>query len=256
MSWHDDDKHPFAGIAEKLKRADQSIFDLHNEIIKFFGDSEHPTIPKPDSQGWQEAVDYHKSLTVPKRFSVLSGEIVHHFRSCLDHVVWHFSSPTYRATYENAIEFPVFREPLTKDDRRRFERKTGGVTSPAVLKIITDLQPYQRGSSAINDPLCIVHDMDRFDKHRELNIVGGCANVTFPAGTRISDILFVIGYRDGKLTEAEVAAAQRTLKVDANVTPQVAFAKFGDRKDAFVVPALTELLNALDGVIELFAVEV
>jgi hypothetical protein len=87
------DNHPFHGITEKLRRADENIVSLHGEILKFFGESKYPTIPHPDAEEWQEAVDYHKELRIPKRFGVLSGEIVHHLRSCLDHIVWHFSSP-------------------------------------------------------------------------------------------------------------------------------------------------------------------
>jgi hypothetical protein len=257
MAWKDDENHPFAGIAKKLERADEGIFNLHNEITTFFKECQYPSVPKPNTQGWQEAIDYHKTLKVPKRFSVLSGEIVHHFRSCLDHVVWYFSSPAYRLKREGAIEFPVFRdEPLSRDDLARFQRKIEGVTNTRVLDIIKSLQPYKRGNDAINDPLCIIHDMDRFDKHRELNIVGVCASVTFPAGTRVSDILAVINYRDGKLSGPQAAAAQRTLKVDADVSPQVAFVHFGNRKDTFVVPALMELLYAMDDVIELFAAEI
>ena len=254
--WKDDDSHPFAGIAKKLDRADESIFNLHTEISKFFGESKYPSIPKPDTQGWQEAINYHKALTVPKRFSVLSGEIVHHFRSSLDHIVWYFSSPAYRNSRADAIEFPIFRKPLSSKNRPRFERKIEGITNPRVLKTIIDLQPYQRGSGAINDPLCIIHDMDRFDKHRELTIVTACANVNFPAGTPIRGVLAVIHYRDGKLSSAQAAAAQRTLKVDADVSPQIAFAQFGDRKDRFVVPGLADLLYAMDDVVELFAAEV
>lgn len=257
MSWNTDDNHPFAGIAKKLERTDQSIVNLNNEIVAFFRECKHPTIPKPDCEGWQEAVDYHRSLEVPKRFSVLCGEIVHHLRSCLDHIVWQFSSSEARRLHENAIEFPIFREPLTKDELRRYNRKVQGVTNPNVLALIERHQPYQRGNDAINDPLCIIHDMDRFDKHRELMIVNPYANLFFPPGTPIQDILTVLRYRDGEpLTRAEIAAAQRALKIQVDVTPQVAFAKFGNREGQFVVPALRDLLYAMDDVIELFAAEV
>jgi hypothetical protein len=87
MAWQDDPEHPFAGIAEKLKRADENIVNLNGEISKFFAESEYPVIPKPDDKRWKEALEYHRELKVPKRFSVLGGEIIHHFRSCLDHIV-------------------------------------------------------------------------------------------------------------------------------------------------------------------------
>ena len=36
MHWTEDDDHPFAGIAEKLKRADENIVNLNDEILTFF----------------------------------------------------------------------------------------------------------------------------------------------------------------------------------------------------------------------------
>src|SRR6266700_1303769 len=107
MSWHDDDNHPFAGIAKKLERADENIVNLHNEILRFFKESKYPVIPDVKDKSWQDAVNYHRDLKISKRFSVLAGEVVHHFRSCLDHVVWHFSSDTAKLLHENALEFPV-----------------------------------------------------------------------------------------------------------------------------------------------------
>src|ERR1700691_3819144 len=96
MTWLTDDNHPFAGIAEKLKRANQNIINLNAEAVGFFEKSKYPVIPDTNSEHWQDAVDYHKQLPIPKRFSVLTGEVVHHLRSCLDHIVWIFSHATAR----------------------------------------------------------------------------------------------------------------------------------------------------------------
>lgn len=255
--WNVDQDHPFVGIAKKLERADENILNLHLEILRFFNDSKYPIIPRPNTAGWQEAIDYHRALPIPKRFSVLSGEIVHHLRSCLDHLVWHFSSPESRRDHENAIEFPVFREPPTKDELRRYNRKVQGITNPNVLALIEGLQPYQRGNDAADDRICIIHDMDRFDKHRELVIVTSCANLTFPPGTSLQVISTVLNYRQGKtMSVSEVASAQTAVKNDSSVRPQVAFSKFGKRDTEFVVPALTQLLYAMDDAVSLFAGEV
>jgi hypothetical protein len=258
MPWHDDDNHPFAGIAKKLERADENIVNLHREILGFFAESKHPIIPKPHTQGWQEALDYHRTLALPKRFGVLSGEIVHHLRSCLDHIVWHFSTPESRRDHPEALEFPVFREPpLTKDELRRYKRKIQGITSPNVLALIDGFQPHLRGANAANDLICIIHDMDRFDKHRELVIVTSCANLTFPPGTSLEVIANVLKYRQGKtMSAAELSIAQRTVKNDAEVRPQIAFAQFGNRDTQFVVPSLMQLLNAVDDAVGMFAIEV
>src|SRR5450755_3842220 len=116
MLWHEDPDHPFAGIAQKLKRADQNIVTLRSEIDTFLKGGKYPTIPHPNDKTWQEATDYHRTKRIPVRFGVLTGEIVHHLRSSLDHIVWHFSSDEARLKAQNVVEFPVFAyEPLSAD---------------------------------------------------------------------------------------------------------------------------------------------
>ncbi len=249
------DDHPFFGISKKLERADENIINLHNEIIRFFKGCKYPVIPKTHEQGWQEVVDYHRDLQIPKRFSVLAGETVHHLRSCLDHIVWHFSSTEARRDHASALEFPIFQAAPSKDELKRYKRKVQGITNLRVLALIEALQPYHR-PDASDDILLIVHDMDRFDKHRELMIVTACANLTFPAGTRPETIANVVAYKKGKtLSMTEFAAAQRAIKNDAKVSPQVAFSNFGNREGQFVVPSLMALLNGVSDVAEMFAKE-
>lgn len=254
MAWHDDPNHPFAGIAEKLKRADKNIVNLHGEIGVFFDRCKYPVLPDVNAKEWQDAVDYFKELPIPLRFSVLSGEIVHHLRSCLDHIAWHFSNAHYRIDHENAIEFPVFREqPIDKKELARYERKVKGITNPSVLSLILDLQPYKRGNYAEDDPICIVHDMDRFDKHRELAIVHSVAGVKIPNVNPAVVQAFIKHSKGESLSAADFSLIGRTLKNNAEVFPLVAFAKFGKGKGELVFPALVQLHKAIADTVALFA---
>jgi hypothetical protein len=257
MSWHDESDHPFAGISEKLKRADENIANLHGEIGKFFESCEYPILPDEDSKEWQEAVDYHSNLIVPIKLSVLCGEIVHHMRSCLDHIAWYFSSGTHRRDHENSIQFPIISTvPPTKDELSRYDRNIKGITNPNVRDLIYKLQPYKRGDKALDHPLCIIHDMERFDKHRELAIIASCVSLSIP-GVVIEDLLTAFRYSQGApLTPAERATAERTLQAHVKASPQIAFVKFGKRKTQPIVPGLQQLLNAVDKVVTLFADEV
>jgi hypothetical protein len=255
MPWTDDPTHPFAGIVEKLKRANENICNLHSEIVAFFKAGQYPVMFDVNSKEWQEAPDSHRSRTIPKRFSVLSGEVIHQMRSCFDHIMWHFSSAEYRIRGENAIEFPVFRkEPIAKDEISRFERKVKGITNLKVISLIRNMQPYNGGSNAESDPICIVHDMDRFDKHRELAIVVSCAAVIVPANAGKEVALAMAKYSQGQtVSEAELTLVHQTIKKNSIVSPQIAFAKFGERKDQFVVPGLLQLHEAIFKRIDLFA---
>lgn len=257
MDWTDDPNHLFSGIAEKLKRADQTIGNLHTEILAFFKKSKYPVLPNPNDERWQEAVDYHSKLPIPTRFSVLAGEIVHHLRSSLDHVVWIFSNEDTRRRHENSIAFPVLCDPADKNELKRFNKQIQGVDDLDVRKIITDLQPFKRAPDTANDPLLIIHNMDRFDKHRELVIVSACANLTFPSSVSPEMVAKIMAYKEGEpLSTDDVVAVERTVKQDAEVFPQVSFRKFGKRDTKFVIPALAELQTSVVEAVDLFASKV
>ena len=180
MAWHDDPNHPFAGITEKLKRADENIVNLKSEIDVFIQSGKYPVVPHANDKVFHEAVSYHRDRKIPLRFSVLVGEAVHHLRSCLDHIVWHFSDSSARAK-PGSIEFPIFEiQPSDKKEIERYARKIKGITNANVLRLIEEMQPYNVGADVANHLLLIIHNMDRWDKHRELVIVDSGVSLAIP----------------------------------------------------------------------------
>jgi hypothetical protein len=243
--------HPFNGIFEKLKRADENIINLKAEIDTFIKTGKYPTIPHPDDETWQEAVDYHRSKPIPKRFSVLAGEIVHHLRSILDHIIWHFSDEGARAKPHN-IEFPFFeKKPSDEKELTRYNRKIKGITNPRVRDLIEKLQPYNIGADDVDDFLLIVHDMDRFDKHRELTIVISTAYVTVPPD-RPELIKKLKLYKNKKLPAMELIEVSRAIKDQGEVTPSISFRQFGKRPGQPIIPGLVKLFSEVRTVVELF----
>src|SRR5271166_2457912 len=158
---------PLDGVREKLNRAEHNIVNLKKEADSFLDSGDYRAIPDDNENAFRRALEYHSTRSVPARFSVLAGEIVYHLRSALDHLVWQLVIAN-RATPGHSHEFPIFKaKPLKKD---HFEKKIRGV-SPRTAAIIESLQPYRAGTAADNDPLWILHDLCRIDKHRELVIV-------------------------------------------------------------------------------------
>jgi hypothetical protein len=258
MSWTKDADHPFAGIAEKLKRANQNIQNLKAEIDTFLQRGDYPVLPHPDRETWQEAVDYHRNKRIPIRFGVLAGEIVHHLRSSLDHVIWHFSDGKSRSDDPNGLEFPIFEvepDPTDKNALRRYNRKVQGITNTQVLTWIKEMQPYNAWPDVSDDALLIVHNMDRFDKHRELAIVDSSALVTFPPEMMEISRKALL-YTEGKLPTSENAILSKALKDHAKVTPNVAFREFGKRKGQPVIPGLAKLSDEVSVLIAVFATQV
>lgn len=73
----------------KLARARENIEALDSEMERFFKESDYPVLPDDDYDTLMKALEYHQVRMVPPRCGVLAGEIIHHLRSCFDHIVWH-----------------------------------------------------------------------------------------------------------------------------------------------------------------------
>jgi hypothetical protein len=247
----DNPDHPFHGIACKLKRADENILNLRDEIDRFFKECKYPVIPNPNEEEWQDAVNYHRDLMIPLRFSVLAGETIHHLRSCLDHVVWYFATEEMRKRPRHVF-FPIVdSNPPTEEELSRLETQIKGIPDARVRQRIIDFQPFHKGSDAQDDPLSIVHHMDIFDKHRELAIVNNSINIRLVAPANVIDA--AVGHTQGEpVLPRELAEVGRAIKKNHQVSTSVAFAKFGKRKTQPVVPSLVQLINAIVKVVEIF----
>jgi hypothetical protein len=235
------------GIQEKLQRARENITNLQGEIGRFFEASDYPEIPQENTDLALEAIAYHKKLVIPPRFSVLAGEIIHHLRSCLDHIVWQFSSPEYRTKHSRIIGFPVRKSrPVDKKSIASHEHKIKGIADTRVRDLINKLQPYN-APDPLDDPLFIIHSMDIIDKHQELVICSSAGGMDFPLGMRNE----VESYQrvHPELTSAEVVFQFKTY---GKLVPQVVFKDFGRRRIQPVVPGLMELFNYVVGMGEVF----
>jgi hypothetical protein len=235
----------FNGIKEKLIRAEENIRNLDSEISRFFQACKYPVLPDPKDKLYLEAIKYHEQLTIPLRFSVLAGEIIHHLRSCLDHLVWQFSSPKSRQS--TSIEFPILdHEPISEKQLSRYKGKIEGIANPAIRDLIKRLQPYN-SPDYIDSPLSIIHHMDIFDKHRELVLHYATGGLMMPAPMRP----VVESYKRDhpSATPAEIASK---FKSYGQLVPQISFKNFGRREIEPVAQGLTELYNATVKVVRQF----
>jgi len=93
-------------------------------------------------------------------------------KSCasLDNLIWELLRPAgHSPRNPSAIEFPILSaRPTTPDKLALFNRKIEGVGNQASA-LIESLQPYNDVSKweGPHHSLLILHDMNRFDKHRE-----------------------------------------------------------------------------------------
>jgi hypothetical protein len=236
----------FEGIREKLVRTDQNICNLQAEVSRFFQECEQPVLPKMNDERHAEAVTYHKTLRIPVRFSVLSGEIIHHLRSCLDHLVWNFSSVSYRESRDGKhIEFPILKtRPLPKDKFTAIKRKIKGVTDCRALKTIYSLQPYRVAEPA-KHPLWMIHDLDITDKHRELVIISGEGRAETTSRELAVEFAEYVRGKRGRFT----AEFKQEFDKYGKVTPQIAFRDLGWGESKPVIPLLQQLTNTVRDIV-------
>lgn len=227
----------FNGIEEKLKRTNENILNLDAEIARFFEEGKYPVLPEHDRESLLEAIEYHKNRVVPLRFSVLAGEIVHHLRSCLDHVAWIFSD-LKKVKNPRQIEFPIFeKRPIDPNAISLYKRKVEGITNSKVLDLIESLQPYN-SADPINTSLSIIQSFDIIDKHRELVLCVPTGAREIPKGT---DAVFESYQRlHPELAAAEIA---HKFKGHGQLVPKVSFSNFGRREIQPAVEGLAELNN-------------
>jgi hypothetical protein len=239
-----------AGVYAKLKRADENIFNLNVEISDFLNEGPDRRAAKDKRQAADEWMKFHAQRDIPPRFAVLSGEILYQLRSSLDHIAWLLSAEDYRRTKKTSISFPILSKPPNKDEQSRYDGNIKGITAPAARSLIGDLQPY-KGSHPIDNPLAIVHKLNRIDKHRNLVLVVA----TFDAQIEIPEHLLTTRMIGGGLKmDRDALAREVTQKANFKMSRQVAFAHFGERKNQPVIPSLTELANAIRNVVKVFAV--
>ncbi|HZQ69179.1 MAG TPA: hypothetical protein VFA68_11725 [Terriglobales bacterium] len=237
-----------AGVEEKLKRAEECFDHLEIEIaahLKYpgstHGDDRHEAVSKALQ---------HSRRPVPLRFGVMAGEIVHHLRSVLDHLVWMLSSDAYRLSHETAIGFPVLtKKPTNADKLRSYERKINGITCDAAIELIERLQPYN-APDPLDDPLAIIHKLDRVDKHHTLVLVE-CSwglSLTLP---RHFGTTFVLGV--GTKAENDILSSPLAEQLKVDFSLYVAFNEVGSGKAQPVIPGLSKLIDRTRQVVLFFS---
>jgi len=238
-----------AGVFAKLERADENIHNLNTEVVAFLKECPDGGFGEDKQQAAREFAKFHAGRPIPLGFGVLAGEIVHHLRSALDHIVWLLSTESYRSADEREIGFPILTvRPLTRDKRSVYDRKVAGIASADALRLIEQVQPYN-APNPLDNPLAIIHDLDRIDKHQTIALVvtSWDLSITVPFSAMTGGE--VIG---GPHMSYEDFAARPTENLKLEFTAQIAFASLGQRMRQNVTPALTHLSNAARDVVRLF----
>ena len=176
--------HALDGVIAKLERADGHIKNLNDEIGAFI-ESNYRIVSKPDDDPNTSVISI-VGPDPPLRFPVIVGEIVHQFRSSLNHVIWQLVLANGKVPNRNH-QFPIC------DSSEKFEkaRKHGNIRgiTPAAASLVEQSQPYwqiRRGQRLASSKLRILREVNDTDKHKLMMIVvaqtGGAGAATLTIG--------------------------------------------------------------------------
>lgn len=238
--------HPLDGAESKINRAGAHLDSLNAEVGAFYAKEPYVAIPDRDpedgGQIWRAKIVHEP----PPIMSLLIGEIVYNLRSALDHIAWQLalldgSAPGGRT------QFPIFStRPI---DSRQI------VSIPAAAAAAMErLQPYHRGKNAHTDPLWILHELNRIDKHQTIHVVGMQAHVppqltiTFP-GTKPPVVVQASGrvgiFNDGDILikAAVVAGSHKQVDLEPEFSFRVAFDQGSPAPGYGIIETLLEVHN-------------
>jgi hypothetical protein len=261
--------HPLDSARQRLKRAKENIENLNREIVDFLAlvpvftlpvnmATREPVITDVNREAYEKLAKFLKGATVDPRFSVLAGEIIHHLRSAFDHLAWQLSSLDFQTKSPSQIEFPIFKERpelcgITKKKISRYCRKVEGIASPSALARIEGLQPYNRGNPAC-DHLWLIHEFDRFDKHRKLVLTVCSMRMNIKSSAQVSAIGQINPW-ELKPRNVKLVGSPTNVKMNVKISAQISFAELSKREDEPIIPTLNNFLRFTTDAIESFAKE-
>jgi len=172
-----------SGIALKLQRACEQLDSLKGEMATFLNDGNpyepavyfHTTEFKNRGKSVWCVTNFTIRMLINKpcdpMWGVKIGEIVHNFRSALDHTVFQLFIflREHLPPERPRLQFPIFTE-LSKFDSDGLRMLTG--VGDKATGLIKSFQPFSTGEGT-SSPLWHLNQISNFDKHRMLHLTGG-----------------------------------------------------------------------------------
>jgi hypothetical protein len=260
--------HPFDDLVAKLARAGEHLESLKAQVNHFLGDDEANRIVN-DSE---TEPDYLIIRAMPLRptpveFYILTGEILYHCRAALDYLACQLTEAN-KQTVDDYVEWPIFTDPdkfgavgaLTPG----LERKIGKIDARH-QQMIRDEQPFARWHGQPDqDPLAILYELARLDRHRFLHmsrVVATVARVAFEpaeAAARYLRVSTTYGPLDEDteiLRYAKLRGPELQAQVTCDVRLNVAFSERVPYANRYIVSTLAAICVRVGEVAQKFRPE-
>jgi hypothetical protein len=155
------------GMRTKILRVDESIAALEREVGDFLSKTCR-IVGAVDVATRSYVFTAFTDQGLPTRIAVLTGEIIHHLRACLDHLTTQLVLVNGRAP-DQRTEFPVCR--THKAFRSAVSKGSLSGIADDAQKTILALQPYNVDPNPENAVMFWIHKLDIIDKHRLVLVV-------------------------------------------------------------------------------------
>ena len=167
-------KNPEAltGIRLKLKRAWEQLHLLKTDITAFLDDRPYRPTVHFNKKTSRLTVKVQVNKSPDPIWSVRVGEIVHNFRSALDHLVWELAGrPTARTS---KTQFPIFETEPGFSNRQRQYLKDVPINAIALIKAEQPFFIRKDGTAEgiVQSPLWHLKELSDIDKHRTIHLTG------------------------------------------------------------------------------------
>lgn len=174
--------HPLLLPWLKVRRAQTHLDSLYGQYLAYATLQPINHWREYDPAIGRRRFGFYIDPPVPNSISLTVGGVVHNLMSALDHLVGQLVLENGRKLTGDEA-FPIYAREMTTIQFRRHTKSRIGNCSDAARDLIEQLQPYQKGDDANKDPLWIIKELDRLDKHQRINIVGGSYRMAIKPGT-------------------------------------------------------------------------
>lgn len=184
----------------KLDRAYEHLMTVHREIEAFFELQPYRFTRERGLDGTDYIIRANVVQEPPELLPLIIGDCLQNMRSALDHLAWALAKAKVGGEPPRHTAFPIY---LTSDVFHE-RTKTGklsprsglhkiGAIRPEAQAIIEELQPYHRGEfDADTDPLWVLNELARIDRHQTLSLIGSTTrSTTYSVGRRDTSGAFV-----------------------------------------------------------------
>jgi len=176
-----DKYHELYSCYLKLRRVEHHANVLQNALDKFLGNNPYAIICERDPKVDEYILCTKVREEPPPEGSPIVGDIVHNWRSALDHLAYQLvirngKTPSIRTQFPIFSKSPFdtslyFKTKDAKDALARWNRQVDGM-HPNDVEVIKKLQPYNAGQGADTHPLFALSQLSNWDKHREYQLTG------------------------------------------------------------------------------------